>query len=178
MTEKTFNPVDKGIKSIKWTALSSIIPQVLKPFLTIWLATLIDPSAYGLVAIAAVVIGFNRLVQGLGFSEYLISSKESDDVATNTAFWSNIILGLLMYILLVLLTPLIVHFYKIDDLTYILPVLGLMIIINSSGIYINYLKVKYRIQYYLQSKLKIVMYYLKKLKNKVLTSSGGGVHKN
>lgn len=51
-------------------------------------------------------------------------------------------------------------------------------IINSSGIYINYLKVKYRIQYYLQSKLKIVLYYLKKLKNKVLTSSGGGVHKN
>jgi len=134
MTEKIFNPVDSGIKSLKWTSLSSIIPQVLKPFLTVWLATLIDPSAYGLVAIAAVVIGFNRLIQGMGFSEYIISSKESDDLATNTAFWSNIILGISMYILLVLLTPLIVHFYKIDDLTYILPVLGLMIIINSSGI--------------------------------------------
>ena len=125
--------IDHGIKSVKWTALGRVLPMALRPFLSVWLALILDPNAYGIVAIASVFIGLSRLIQGLGLSEFLIKAKKENEIEINSAFWSNIFIAIIIYLILVIASPFISTLYNIDQLEFVIPVLSLIIIFNSFG---------------------------------------------
>ena len=125
--------IDHGIKSVKWTVLGKVLPMVLRPFLSVWLALILEPSVYGIIAIATIFIGLSRLIQGLGLSEFLIKAKEENEIEINSAFWSNIVIGLIIYLILVLASPFISIFYNIEQLKFVIPALSLIVIFNSFG---------------------------------------------
>ncbi len=126
--------VNKSLGSMKWASLGMILPKLLSPIVTVWLANILDPAAFGVVALASVIIGFSNLIQGLGFSEYIIKEQKLDDNKLSVAFFSNLLIGIIIYLIIAALTPLFSKLYHNVEISSVLLILSLLIIINSLGV--------------------------------------------
>jgi len=127
----------KSLVSIKWASLGTIVPKIVSPFITIILANILVPEDFGIVAIAITIIGFSNIIQGLGLSEYIIKDQNLNDLKLSVAFWSNVFISIVIYLLVFSMTNIIAHIYHNDQIINILPVMSLLIIVNSLGIVQN-----------------------------------------
>ncbi len=100
-------------------------------FVTILLARFLVPEDFGLLAMMAVFLRLATYLMESGFKEALIRMKDATEVDFNTAFYTNIVVGLISYALLFAAAPLIADFYEEPRLIDLIQVAGLVIIINS-----------------------------------------------
>ena len=124
----------KTLKSIKWVLLSNLLPKLITPIISIYLATILVPQDYGVVAISAAIIGFINIVQGFGVIDFIGKEKTIDNLKLNTAFWLNIGLGLIFFILLSLGSSFFSNLYKEPLLSSVIPISAFVIIFDSLGV--------------------------------------------
>lgn len=90
------NHVKKRVFSASlWSVASSLGTQASTFIIFIILARLLSPKDFGLVALASSFIDLSRSVILGGIPEALIQRKEWEERVANTAFWLNVIGGLL-----------------------------------------------------------------------------------
>jgi O-antigen/teichoic acid export membrane protein len=122
---------DKATRSLKWSALMEIVSRTASPIILVVLARLLTPADFGVVATAMIAISFSQMFWDAGLSNALIQTKEAPEDAANVVFWTNIVLGVLIYLLLFFLAPAIALFFKSPASGPVLRVLGLQIVIAS-----------------------------------------------
>ncbi len=125
------------LKGVGWSAIERFSVQIVQFFISIILARLLNPQAFGLVAIALVFIGIFQTINESGFNIALVHNQKRDEVDFSTAFYSNIILGLVAYFVIFLLSPYIASLYGDADLSRVLRLLALNLVINSFAIVQN-----------------------------------------
>jgi len=86
---------------------------------TMFLARILTPEDFGLVAMVTTVTGFFLIFKDMGLSEATIQSEKISHEQVSTLFWINIVFSLLITILVCALAPLISYFYKDPRLTMI-----------------------------------------------------------
>ncbi|MBR4673568.1 MAG: lipopolysaccharide biosynthesis protein [Victivallales bacterium] len=91
------------------------------------LARLLLPEQYGLIALVAIVITICDVFVTYGFGNALIVNKDSDQLDFSTCFYFCVVLAIVLYTSLFFASPLIATFYKNEELTPILRVMGLRI---------------------------------------------------
>lgn len=101
---------------------------------TLFLAKLLAPEAFGLVAMATVVFELSNVFVNSGLSQALIRSKSVSDLDLNTVFYSNLIFSIFAYLFLFFIAPYVSEFYKQPELTLLIQVMGLVAIINATKI--------------------------------------------
>lgn len=121
----------KTIKGLFWTTLSQVGKQLSQLVVIAILANLLVPRDFGLVSMALVFLHFINLVAELGFSYSLIQKKDAKDIHYCSAFWLNIVLGILLALTFYLSAPLIAAFYTQPALEPILKVLSATVILSS-----------------------------------------------
>lgn len=114
-----------------WRLAERFGAQSVTIIVSIILARLLDPEVYGSVALITVITSILQVFLDGGFSVALIQKKDADDIDFSTVFYFNVAAGILLYIVVFLLAPLIAQFYNIPDLTPAIRVLGLTLIIFS-----------------------------------------------
>lgn len=86
----------------KWSAITEIVAKLITPVSSMVLARLLAPEAFGVVATITMIITFAEIFTDAGFQKYLIqhefNNKEDRVQSTNVAFWSNLILSLIIWI--------------------------------------------------------------------------------
>jgi O-antigen/teichoic acid export membrane protein len=65
----------KAISGVKWTTLSTIITAITQLLQISILARYLEPSAFGLIAIIMVVIGFSQMFVDFGVSSAIIHKQ-------------------------------------------------------------------------------------------------------
>lgn len=100
----------------------------------LFLARLLAPEAFGLVAMATVVFELANAFINSGLGAALIRSKTVSDVDLNTVFYTNLLLSLLAYAALFAGAPYIAAFYSQPELTSLIQVMGLVIFINAAKV--------------------------------------------
>ena len=118
-------------KGIKWTTLSNLIPKLISPLIMLILARILAPEYFGLISTAMIVISFSQMFWEAGLTRALIQSTEPIEISGNLVFWSNLFLGILIYIIIFFLAPLIAKYYNNSQTTIVLRVLSLQIIFMS-----------------------------------------------
>jgi O-antigen/teichoic acid export membrane protein len=103
--------MQSAISGVKWSSLSTIITSVLQIVQYTILAILLDPSAIGLVAIVTVVVGFAQVFADMGLSNAIIYRQDTARNTLSSLYWLNILAGVIIFILMLLLIPVIVAFY-------------------------------------------------------------------
>lgn len=103
---------DKAIDSGKWVTISTLVQSIFQFLQIAVLARLLDPMAFGLVSMSVVFTSFFSIFAGLGFSNSIIYKQETDSKILSTVYYVNIMLGVLMFLLITLLSPLVVLFYN------------------------------------------------------------------
>lgn len=99
--------LDNKVKTAtKWSAMTEILAKVLTPVVNMVLVRLLTPEAFGIVATLTMIITFAEIFTDAGFQKYLIQHEFPDeqdkDESTNVAFWSNLMLSLLIWELMAL----------------------------------------------------------------------------
>lgn len=123
----------KAVSGIKWTTFSSVTGAILQVIQLIILARLLDPTAFGLMAITAVVIGFAQAFLDMGISNAIIHKQEVSHTQLSTLYWINVLSGVMLFIIVSLCAPLIAAFYQEAVLTKIIILVAITFLIQPFG---------------------------------------------
>lgn len=97
---------------------------------TIVLARLLTPKDYGLVGMAAVLLGFLGAVSDLGLTAAVVQRKDLDDAHKDAAFWSSLTMGVVLFAVSTGAAPLLALFYGEPRLTSIVMVAALPLLLG------------------------------------------------
>jgi lipopolysaccharide exporter len=120
-----------AISGVKWSSISHFGRRGLSLLTTIILARLLAPADFGLVAMAAVVIGFIELFKDLGTATAVIQRKDLSQGLLASVFWLNAGFGLAAAVVLYLLAPLLGAFYREPQVIPIMQVLSLSFLLSG-----------------------------------------------
>ncbi|NAW34719.1 lipopolysaccharide biosynthesis protein [Halomonas alimentaria] len=114
-----------------WNFLELFLSKSATTLFTIFLATLLVPKDFGLIAIIAVVFELSGVLVNAGFTQALIRSKTVNDRELSTAFWGNLGIAGGVYSAVFLLSGEIAAFFGEPILELMVQVLGIGILVNS-----------------------------------------------
>lgn len=121
----------KTQKGLYWSTISNFANQGIRFIVGLLLARLLSPDVYGIVGMLTVFICVIQVFIDCGFSQALIAKQEKTQIDFSTAFYFNIGVGIIGYIVLFVVAPFVAIFYKVEVLSPILRVLGIGVFINS-----------------------------------------------
>ena len=117
-------------RNFVWRLLERCGAQIVTFVVSIILASLLDPSVYGEIALITVFSSILQVFVDSGLGNALIQKKEADDLDFSTVFYFNLFFCLLLYVLMFLAAPYLSTFYE-KDLTSVIRVLCLVIVISG-----------------------------------------------
>lgn len=129
MQNKTL--ASKTAKNSVWSVADILFRQGISFVLGIILARLLTPSDYGTIGLMMIFITIANVFVDSGFSSGLIRKIDRTNEDLNTAFYFNVFIGILMYLILFTAAPFVSLFFKNPELTQLLRVLGLVLVLNS-----------------------------------------------
>ena len=91
---------EKTAKGLFWGGLNNGVQQLLNLLFGIFLARLLSPDDYGMVAMLSIFSLIAASLQESGFTAALANKKEVKHEDYNAVFWFNIGLSALLYLLL------------------------------------------------------------------------------
>lgn len=117
-----------------WTFIQNIAVRALGVVFTIILARLLMPEDYGLIGMLSIFIAISDVFIQSGFGQALIQKPECTDDDFSTAFYFNVAVSVLIYIILFFSAPFIAQFYHEPTLTPLTRVLSINFILGSLNI--------------------------------------------
>lgn len=124
----------KALKGVLWSGIERFSVQGIQFVVSIVLARLLTPSDFGVVAIVLVFSTIFQTINESGFNVALVHKQDRDNIDFSTAFITNLIIGIVSYLLLFVTAPLIARFYENDTLTNVMRILSLNLIIQAIGL--------------------------------------------
>ena len=121
----------QAIKGVKWTALSTFISAFTQVAKIAILARFLSSEDFGLMALAAVVVGFTQIFADGGVSNAIIYKQDITDKQLSSLYWFNVLVGICLFGIILLAAPVFSSFYKEPELLKIIPILGLTVFIQS-----------------------------------------------
>ena len=112
------------LSSMAWVAGLKYIGQVFTWAVTILVIRILSPADYGLMAKAAVFIGFMTMISEIGLEAAVIQKKRITDDQLIHVFGLVICSNIILFILLIFISPVIAAFYSDDRLVLILRALS------------------------------------------------------
>lgn len=121
----------KTVKGVAWTSLDQVATLGFGFVIGVILARLLSPSDYGMLAMIGVFNAIAGAFISSGFGNALIRKPDMTENDSSTAFYFNIIAGLVMSGVIWLIAPWVAQFYDKPILSQLLRVEGLLLIISS-----------------------------------------------
>lgn len=121
-------------RGVIWNFIEKVLMQVAQFVIGIILARLLMPSDFGLVGMLAIFVAISNVFIESGFAKALIQKKDCQEIDYSTAFVTNIVFAIIIYIILFFCAPLIANFYKEPILVDLTRVLGLNFVLGSFNI--------------------------------------------
>lgn len=103
--EKETSSGNRVIDAVFWSIVSGSSTKLFDFVVTLFLARLLTPADFGLVALVTIYVAFgNIFVQG-GFAQAIIQREEVDDLHLDTAFWTNVAIGVTLTVSTMIFGP-------------------------------------------------------------------------
>lgn len=100
------NKENKVLNATKWSSLTEIAAKLVTPISNMILARLLTPDAFGVVATATMIFSFADMFTDSGFQKYLVqhefANAQDREESTTVAFWTNLGLSLLFWMIIAL----------------------------------------------------------------------------
>ena len=138
MSNAAYDPPAGGLRqsAVKGALVTSLaqLAKVLVQFgSVIFLARLLSPADFGLLAMVAPVYGLALIFQDLGLSHATVQSPEVASAQSSALFWLNVAISLLLAVPLILGAPMVGWFYGDDRVVGLTRGFAAVIIIGALG---------------------------------------------
>lgn len=114
-----------------WKFADMISNKLILLAITILLARLIAPEAYGIVALTTVFIAFSDIFIQNGFNIALIRKETVDEIDYSTVTTMSLVFTVFMYLIIFVTAPYAASFYKSPDLCLVLRVITILLFFRS-----------------------------------------------
>ena len=125
------NLKQKVSKGLLWNTIHNLSMKRIQFLLMLFMARLLSPDDYGTVGLLAIFIQLSNTFAESGFSLALVRKQDRTQVDLSTAFYFNIVVGIICYFIVFCIAPWVADFYNKPILTSLLRVLALTIPISS-----------------------------------------------
>ena len=125
---------NKAKRGFVWNTVERLVTNGIQFILTVILARLLSPDDYGIIAMPAIFLAIAQVFIDSGFANALIRKPDLNEKDLSTAFYFNVIVGVVAYLLLFVTSPLIATFFNTPILSQLLKVTALVVFLNSLGI--------------------------------------------
>ena len=116
---------------VAWNLASLLLSRGSSTIFTLFLARLLAPEAFGLIAMIMIVMELAQHLVQSGLGEALIRSKVVSEADFSTIFHANLGLSAVAYASLFMAAPSLAVFYSQSELTDLLRVMGLVVFLNA-----------------------------------------------
>lgn len=113
-----------------WNFMERFAAQGVTLVVGIILARKLGTEAYGTVALISAITGILAMFTGFSTGTALIQKKDVDELDLNSVFYFGAFLGIVVYLLLFFLAPVIAAFYEKSELKMMIRVASLVILIQ------------------------------------------------
>lgn len=125
------NLKSKAITSIFWKFLERIGAQLVSLIVSIIIARILNPSDYSVVSLITIFFTFANVLISGGLNTALIQKKDTDATDYSTVLIISVIISLVIYTILFFIAPIVAKFYKIESITLIMRVMGLILPVTA-----------------------------------------------
>lgn len=165
---------NKTKKGLFWSALERFGTQSVSAIFAIFLARLLSPEDYGMVAMPMVFLVLAQCFVDCGFGSALVRKKDLKEEDIVTAFYFNIAVGFICYLILFSISPLVADFYNTPKLADLLKVSAIGVFISSFGSVQQALLTK-EIDFKRQARISLCASFLSGIVGVTLALTGFGV---
>lgn len=123
----------RTISGVSWSAGARYTSQGIQLGITVLLMRLLSPEAYGLLAMAMVLIGFANTFKGMGLKSALVQKEDPTSKQMSTVFWLVIFFGGGLTGLFTGAAPYAAHFFGEPDLTAIVQWMSGLFVLGTLG---------------------------------------------
>ena len=121
----------KAVDGVLWKLTQNLSTTLINFVLQIWLARLLLPEHYGIIALTSVFITISLVFVKTGFSASLVQKSTLSDIEINSVFYIGIFCAFVLYSIVFFFAPVLASFYSEPLLSKILRIQSLNIIIAS-----------------------------------------------
>lgn len=111
-------------RGLAWTMLRSVSSRVVGSVVFVVLARLLDPEAFGTIALASVFVVLLTMLVDSGFGEAVIQRRELTPSDLDTAFWVNNLIGIGLALVMTASAGLLGSLFRQPELTPVLRALS------------------------------------------------------
>lgn len=121
----------KTTKGLLWSSVERFSNQGMSFLFSVILARMLAPSDFGIIAMITIFFAVAQSFVDSGFSNALVRKTDRREEDFSTCFFFNIGVGIMAYIVLFLIAPLVANFYNQPILSPIIRITGLGVVLNS-----------------------------------------------
>jgi len=125
---------DRVGKAVFWVGWSKGFVQIISFVSTLYVARLLNPNDYGLMAMTAIWVGMLAIVTEMGLSAVVIQFKDLDERELNLCFWSAVGMAGVGYAALYAAAPAIADWFAVPMICEILRVVSLTLPLTAAKI--------------------------------------------
>lgn len=118
-------------KGIVWSSIDRLSGQIVGFVVIVLMSRVLTQGDYGLVGMIVIFTDLAQTITDSGVTQALIRKQDRNQTDCSTAFYFNLGLGIVLYVILYFISPLISKFYNQPELVPITRVISLSVIINA-----------------------------------------------
>ena len=121
------------LSGLGWSAMATLVSVACQFVFMAVLARLLDPAAFGLMAMAGIALRFAGFFAQMGFAQAIIQRQKITAEDTTASLLMALGIGALLYVGMVLAAPLFGESFRAPELPMLITVLGLSLVLGSLG---------------------------------------------
>jgi len=121
----------QGTKAFAWDFTGKMVTQGMSFIVSIFLARLLEPTDFGLIAMVMVIIGMASVFTDIGLGGALIQRRRLHRVHYSSVFYFNIVIGLLLTFLTYFAAPWVSEFYNNVELLPLVQVMSVSFLLGA-----------------------------------------------
>lgn len=125
---------DRVLNSLKWLGSARAVAQVITTAISIVVIRLLDPTDYGLMAMATVFLGLILLLNEMGLGSALVQQQDLEQREMEQVLGMLLLVNLGLYAGVYFAAPLIATFFKEPRVTLIIQVLAIRLPLVSLSV--------------------------------------------
>lgn len=122
-----------ALSGVKWTTISSGVLTLCSLISISVLARYVPKADFGLIAIVVFSLSFFELFNDMGISVGILHKQDISQEEYSSLYWFNIMMSAILYGIVLIISPLISGFYGFEELKYLIPLVGINLLINGIG---------------------------------------------
>ncbi|MFI1772638.1 MOP flippase family protein [Thalassobellus citreus] len=127
------NLKSKSVSGVKWMSVSTIFVAVSAVLKASILTRLLNVADFGLMAIVTFILGFITLFIDLGLTTAILHVDKISKSEYASLFWLNIGFSILLFLILLLISPFVSLAYNETELELLIPLMASGLVFNALG---------------------------------------------